>query len=285
MVLLPQPDGPIIAVIWFSRNVQGDAAHGPEAAVEDADVVEPEHRLRSCVCVLTRLHLGRDAWTVTASRWVFAIVLRHLGPSSRHVITEFTDRMPDRGAMAGLDRASPSALVKAVVQPDRDRVHRQQDDQQDHDGRRSQHPELLLESRIQLRIWTGRAVNWLVSPSGLKVTKVSAPSRSSCPAQRGPRILETRYCPLVATCSRRAGHQLPTAVGESPAPTPSPPQPDESGFHPNCTDGMRFPTEPRSSLSNRPAPGHRLVERGSAGQALVASMGSRPEPYSTGRVG
>src|SRR5215216_998099 len=122
---------------------------------------------------------------------------------------------------------------------------------------------------IQLKIWTGRSGELAGEPVGLKVTKVSAPSSSSCPAQRGPRILETSYCPLVATCRRRAGHQLPTAVGESPAP-------------PNCTDGMRFPTEPRSSSSNRPAPGHRLVERGSAGQALVASMGSRPEPYSTG---
>jgi hypothetical protein len=32
---------------------------------------------------------------------------------------------------------------------------------------------------IQLKIWIGSAVNWLVSPSGLKVTKVSAPSRIS----------------------------------------------------------------------------------------------------------
>src|SRR5215218_6050566 len=86
-----------------AADLQGDPAQGEEAAVVNMDVVEPEHRLRSYVRVPTRLHLGRDAWTVTAGRWVFAIVLRHLGPSLRHVITEFTGRRPERGAMAGLD--------------------------------------------------------------------------------------------------------------------------------------------------------------------------------------
>jgi hypothetical protein len=85
--------------------------------------------------------------------------------------------------MAGLDRASPSVLVEAVAQPDRDRVHRQQDDQQDHDGRRSQHPELLLESRDPVEDLDWQSGELAGEPVGVEGDEGQRASRSSCPAQ------------------------------------------------------------------------------------------------------
>jgi hypothetical protein len=59
----------------------------------------------------------------------------------------------------------PSALVEAVAQPDGDRVHRQQYDQQDTMAAAAGTLNSCWGREIPLKIWTGSAVNWLVSPS------------------------------------------------------------------------------------------------------------------------
>ena len=44
-VVLPQPDGPMKAVISWRRTGAFDVAHGPEVAVVDVEVLDVEHDL------------------------------------------------------------------------------------------------------------------------------------------------------------------------------------------------------------------------------------------------
>ena len=51
---LPQPDGPISAVIWLVRQREIDVRDGPVVAVEDGDVADVEDRLAAPVGRLRR---------------------------------------------------------------------------------------------------------------------------------------------------------------------------------------------------------------------------------------
>jgi len=84
--------------------------------------------------------------------------------------------MPERGAMAGLERPASSVLVEAVGRQIATEFIASSTTSRTTMAAAASTLNSSSSREIQLRIWTGRAVNWLVSPSGLKVTKVSAPA-------------------------------------------------------------------------------------------------------------
>jgi hypothetical protein len=83
----------------------------------------------------------------------------------------------------------------------------------------------------------------------------------------------------------RASRDEPLSARRDLQPPSRTPTPDRSRRPTGSAQLHRWHAAPDRTeifLVEQAGPGYRLVERGSAGQALVASMGSRPEPYSTG---
>ncbi len=71
---LPQPDGPMNAVISLRRIVEVHVAHGAEPAVVDGEVVDLEHDLA--------LALGERSSARRAGCWRVRISVVMVGPSS-----------------------------------------------------------------------------------------------------------------------------------------------------------------------------------------------------------